>query len=242
MNITAIIQARLGSSRLPAKVMKTLEDKSVLGHVITRVRAIPLVNNVVVATTNAIEDEEICKEAKRYKVDCYKGSINNVLKRYYEAAKLSNADVIVRITSDCPLIDPNISNKVIKYFINSHIDYLSSGLSNTFPRGLDTEVFTFQALEKAHEESTKEYELEHVTPYIYENPDLFRIRVYSNEQNFSHYRLTLDTIEDWKLISEIYKKLYTGRVFGLDDTIHLLQSHPELALINSQVKQKELGE
>lgn len=213
MKITAIIQARMGSTRLPGKVMKMLGDRTVLGHVITRVLAIPSVDQVIVATTTNDEDEVICSEAANYGVDYYRGSQEDVLSRYYEAAREGNADVVVRITSDCPLLDPIISNEVIQHFIENGYDYSSSGLSGTFPRGLDTEVFTFRALEKSFQQAKREYEREHVTPYIYGNRDLFRVHEYDSIQNYSQYRLTLDTNEDWELISRIFHELYSGGSF-----------------------------
>ncbi|MCA1293981.1 glycosyltransferase family protein [Paenibacillus sp. alder61] len=242
MNITAIIQARMGSTRLPGKVMKRLIDKSVLGHVITRCQVVPSVNQVVVATTVLDEDDEICREAERYGASVYRGSKDHVLSRYYEAAKLAGADVVVRVTSDCPLLDPNISDQVIRHFLQHSYDYSSSGLSGTFPRGLDTEVFTFAALEKAYLNAHKEYEFEHVTPYIYQHPEIFNYHSYSNLTDESRYRITLDTQEDWELIRIIYEELYKGALFFWPDIRALLEARPDLVLINSEVVQKKLGE
>ncbi|MDT9720516.1 glycosyltransferase family protein [Paenibacillus sp. ClWae2A] len=242
MNTIAIIQARMGSNRLPGKVMKILGDRSVLGHVIKRCLAIPSVNQVVVATSNLEEDTIICQEAERYGVSYYRGSQENVLSRYYEAAKENGAENIVRITSDCPLLDPNISESVISHFLDNNFDYSSSGLSGTFPRGLDTEVFTFYALERCYLEATIEYEHEHVTPYIYQHPEFFNFYKYYNSEDDSRYRLTLDTPEDWKLIQLIYKELYKGEIFYWEEIRQLLKNRPELMMINEGVKQKILGE
>lgn len=242
MDITVIIQARMGSTRLPGKVMKRLNDRTVLGHVISRCQAIPIINKVVVATTTLEEDRVICDEAMKYGASVYRGSKDNVLSRYYEAANREQSEVIVRITSDCPLLDPKISEEVINFFLNNHYDYVSSGLSNTFPRGLDTEVFTYKALQEAHNRATKEYEFEHVTPYIYQHRDEFRVADYKNTSDQSQYRLTLDTEEDWKLISKIYNDLYTGNVFYWNNILDLLVREPELMNINAEVQQKQLGE
>ncbi|MNW45222.1 3-deoxy-manno-octulosonate cytidylyltransferase [compost metagenome] len=242
MNITAIIQARMGSTRLPGKVMKQLMDRTVLGHVITRCQAIPIISKVVVATTTLDEDQEICEEAMKYGVSVYRGSKDNVLSRYYEAATIEQSDVIVRITSDCPLIDPKISEDVINSFLHNDYDYVSSGLSNTFPRGLDTEVFTYKALQEAYNRATKEYEFEHVTPYIYQHRDKFKVATYKNSTDQSQYRLTLDTEEDWELIFKIYNDVYTGNVFYWNDIFDLLVRKPELIKINAEVRQKLLGE
>ncbi|GGH33073.1 cytidylyltransferase domain-containing protein [Paenibacillus segetis] len=242
MNITAIIQARMGSTRLPGKVMKQLVDRTVLGHVITRCQAIPSINKIVVATTTLDEDKEICDEALNYGVSVYRGSKDDVLNRYYEAATREQSDVVVRITSDCPLLDPKVSEKVILHFLMNDYDYVSSGLSRTFPRGLDTEVFTFEALEQAHEQATKDYEFEHVTPYIYQNPEQFKVHAFSNHLDQSRYRLTLDTYEDWQLISKIYDALYNGDIFYWKNMLELLEREPKLPQINAEVRQKELGE
>ncbi|MEK4239918.1 glycosyltransferase family protein [Paenibacillus sp. FSL H7-0714] len=242
MNITAIIQARMGSTRLPGKVLKKLADHTVLGHVITRCQAIPSVNQVIVATTVQEDDIDICKEALKYGVPIYRGNEDNVLSRYYEAAKEADSDIIVRITSDCPLLDPEISETVIQYFLNHNYDYISSGLDGTFPRGLDTEVFTFKALEVAYKQATQEYEFEHVTPYLYQNKEQFNIHAFQNHTDQSKYRLTLDTEEDWKLISKIYDELYKGEIFYINDILELFKRYPELACINAEVKQKKLGD
>lgn len=241
-NITAIIQARMGSTRLPGKVMKMLGDRTVLGHVITRCKAILSIDQIIVATTVEEEDVKICEEALRYGVAVYRGSKDHVLSRYYEAAKQANADAVVRITSDCPLLDPLISDKVIQCFLNHDYDYVSSGLSGTFPRGLDTEVFSFNSLEQTFEQATKEYEFEHVTPYIYQHQEQFKVHAFTNKLDQSKYRLTLDTDEDWRLISRIYDELYHGSVFYWEDIRELLEKKPELIKINSSVHQKRLGE
>lgn len=242
MNVVAIVQARVGSTRLPRKVMKKLGDHTVLGHVINRCKAIPSVDGVIVATTLLQQDNEILEEAQKYGVDVYRGSEKNVLSRYYEAALKAQADIVVRITSDCPLLDPQISNEVIVDFISKNVDYSSTGLTASFPRGLDTEVFTFSALERAFNKASKDYEFEHVTPYIYQHPNEFRIHSYANQQDHSNYRLTLDTLEDWLLISQIYNKLYRGDIFYWKDVYQLLIQQPHLIELNSHVKQKQLGE
>ncbi|WP_172257162.1 cytidylyltransferase domain-containing protein [Saccharibacillus deserti] len=242
MRVTAIIQARMGSTRLPGKVMKKLGDRTVLGHVINRCQAIPSVTQVIVATTTSAEDSVICEEAEMYGVPYYKGSEENVLSRYYEAAKTFQAEVVVRITSDCPLLDPQISHTVIEEFLKSGCDYASSGLSETFPRGMDTEVFSFEALEESYQHASESFEKEHVTPYIYLHPDRFKLKSFSNGKDLSGYRLTLDTEEDWNLISKIYNELYQGEIFGLPAVLKLFAQYPKLPLMNKDIKQKKLGE
>jgi len=242
MTVAVIIQARTGSTRLPGKVMKRLMDRTVLGHVITRCLAMPLVEKVIIATTALAEDDVICREAENYGVSYYRGSTEDVLSRYYEAAQVVEANTIVRITSDCPLLDPNISNAVVEKFLQKKCDYMSTGLSGTFPRGLDTEVFSFAALELAYQKAVLPYEKEHVTPYLYLHPELFQLEAYHNELNQSQYRLTLDTEEDWELISTVYSRLYSGEVFELPSVLELFKNEPALPLINEAVRQKKLGE
>ena len=243
MNVVLIIQARMGSSRLPGKVMLKLFGKTVLGHVIERCRAIPSVNKVIVASTDREEDNVIADECSTYGVHCFRGSENDVLARYYWAAKDSNADTIVRITSDCPLLDPFLSNEVICQFASDvSIDYCSNDLIETFPRGLNTEVFSFKALEFAYRHASKGYEREHVTPFIYENPDKFGISTLKSGIDYSNHRWTLDTKEDWEFIHRVYEKLYTGDIFLWKDVLKLVARNPDLSLINAQVLQKKLGE
>ena len=243
MKITAIIQARMGSSRLPGKVLKPLLGQSVLSHVIHRVQQVKRINEIVIATTDKGEDEVIVEEALNCGVQISRGSEDDVLSRYYHAADKFGADVIVRITSDCPLIDPEISNNVIEKYLTSNVDYCSNTQTRSFPRGLDTEVFSFSSLHKAFWNAKKDYEREHVTPYLYLNPQQFKIAQFVNEIDYSHYRWTLDTPEDWELISKIYEKLHSaGSIFHWMDAIRLMERYPELADINKEIKQKNLGE
>jgi Cytidylyltransferase. len=179
-------------------------------------------------------------------IQYFRGSENDVLSRYYYAAKENNADIIIRITSDCPVIDPKIIDNMIKTFIEisktGKIDYISNTIERTYPRGLDTEVFTFEALERAFIEADKSYQREHVTPYIYENPEIFKIEGFKNNIDYSSYRWTLDTIEDFKVIESIYKALYKeNALFYMEDIIKFQKEHPEIAKINENVKQKELA-
>lgn len=248
MKVVAVIQARMGSTRLPGKVMMKLCGKSVLEHVIMRVRACPRVDEVVVATTTNPRDNVIVEEAGRCGVETCRGSEQNVLSRYYEAAKRFKANVIVRVTSDCPLFDPDLLGLMIHRFIGllekgKDVDYLSNTLTRTYPRGLDAELFTMAALEKAHSEASRDIELEHVTPYIWKNPGMFQISEYKGEENLSNHRWTLDTPEDLELISNIYNALcFKGEIFSTERVLELLREHPELSSINVRIEQKKLGE
>lgn len=244
MKTTVIIQARTGSTRLPGKVLMKLYDQPMLAHVIDRCKAIQSVDHVMVATTTDISDDAIVKLASRMNIDVYRGSETNVLSRYYEAAQSTQSDVIVRVTSDCPLLDPQISNKVVQAFkADETLDYCSNTLQRSFPQGLDTEVFTFHALESAYRQAKEAFEQEHVTPYIYQHEKMFKLSQYVSPQNFSHYRWTVDTLEDFKLVEAIYSKLYRpGIIFPWSDVLELMNEQPELARINSHILQKKLGE
>src|SRR5690606_1854653 len=175
-------------------------------------------------------------------VKYYCGDLNNVLSRYYQAAKKYNADIIIRITSDCPLYDPNILNKMLQEYDDKKYDYFSNCLQRSFPRGLDTEIFTFKALEKAYKEAKEEAQLEHVTPYIYQNPDKFKIKDFSNKTDLYYHRWTLDTKEDYEMISQIYGALYKEgkEIFFMEEITNFLNKNPQVFAINSQIKQKNI--
>ena len=231
MKIVAIVQARMGSTRLPGKVLKEIFRKPVLIHDLDRIKEIKLVNKIVVATTINKRDEIIICAVKDYdgNIGLFKGSEEDVLDRYYQAAIVFDADVIVRITSDCPLIDPIVSEKVIQTFLENKCDYCSNNLERTYPLGLDTEIFTFSALERAWKEATHNFEREHVTPYIRNNPEKFELLNVSNEVDLSHYRWTLDTSDDFAFINEIYKRLYhEGKIFYTSDVLSLLNDDSTL--------------
>jgi spore coat polysaccharide biosynthesis protein SpsF len=247
MKSVAIIQARMGSTRLYGKVMRQLCGKTVLSHVISRVRVCPLVDEIVVATTVSGIDDVIAKEAEKCGAFSFRGSEHDVLERYYLAAKQFEADAVIRITSDCPLFDSEVLGEMLKLFIDSrnskaNMDYLSNTLFRTYPRGLDTEVFTFRALEISHLNAKSIAQREHVTPYIYQNPDTFNLRNYVNDNDYSMYRWTLDTEEDFQLIQEIYDALYkkSGGSFTTNDVLSLMEGQPELFKINAHIEQKKL--
>jgi len=229
----------MGSTRLPGKVLLDLCGKSVLGHVISRLKTVPNINRVVVATTTQPSDGVVEAEAQRHGALAFRGSEHDVLSRYYEAAREQQADVVIRITSDCPLIDPQLVQHMVARFLAERVDYLSNGLKRTYPRGMDTEVFTMAALERAHGEAKTPAEREHVTPYLYRHPELFRLADQLAAKDHSRYRLTLDTPEDWQLIQAVVKAL--GASASLQQVVDYLDRHPEVAAINAAVEQKALG-
>lgn len=243
MKIGVIIQARTGSTRLPGKVLKVLKGRTVLNHVIERVKQASHVNEIIVATTNLKEDDAIVLEAEKAGVKYFRGDESDVLSRYYHAAKQEGYDIVVRITSDCPLIDPELIDALIKMFLQEkNIDYMSNvGCSisdRTYPRGLDIEVFTFDTLAKAFEAAKMQSEREHVTPYIYNHPEYFNTRFVKHSVDYSHYRWTLDTEDDWKLIQIIYERLYkSSHDFYFHDLLELFLKEPHLADINSYIEE-----
>lgn len=244
MKIGAIVQARMGSTRLSGKVMKNLEGKTVLEHVIDRVRQSKLIDEIIIATTTHNRDDVIEAEALRCGVKAFRGSEDDVLSRYYYAAKENSLDVVIRITSDCPLIDSKVLDEVIKFYVDNNYDIVSNAGSDlskrTYPRGLDIEVFSFKVLEKSFANAKETYQKEHVTPYIYENS--ICVYYYKNDIDYSKHRWTLDTDEDFKLISEIYKHLYHGEHdFYLSDIVKLFETKQELFDINAHIEQKKLN-
>lgn len=242
--IIVIIQARMGSTRLPGKVLMNITGKTVLNHVVDRVKESKNIDEVIVATTTLSRDDAIIQELEKINCKYYRGSEDNVLKRYYEAAKLYKGDIIIRITSDCPLIDPKVIDEMVDFYINNNYSMVSnSGLNmknRTYPRGLDTEIFSFELLERAYLNADKDYQREHVTLYMYENePNIY---YYKNKSDLSNYRLTVDTIEDFKLIDYIYEKLYINEeYFYLSDIIKLLLENPQLCEINKHIEQKKIS-
>lgn len=249
LRTVAIIQARMGATRLPGKVLKPLGGSSVLGNVLMRVKACPRLNRVIVATTDAPADDVVAAESEKFGAGCFRGSEPDVLSRYYGAAQMAGAEVVIRITADCPLYDGTLLDRMLAVFhrVNQDttlpLDYMSNVLERTFPLGLDTEIFTFAALERAHHEAKQLHEREHVTPYFYHHPELFRLRSFKSDTDLSSYRWTLDTPEDWQFIEAVYHNLYEeAEIFSTAGVLKLLKERPELAKLNAHVEQKKLGE
>ncbi len=238
MKVVAIVQARLGSTRLPGKVLKDIGGESMLSRVIGRLRRARLINEVLVATTDTAADDSIVAECRKCSVPVSRGDEKDVLDRYFRAAQLSKADIVVRITSDCPLIDAEITDKTIAAFLEARPDYASNVMQRTYPRGLDTEVISTAALERAWRQARKAYEREHVTPYAYEHPDEFKLLSVTGEEDHSSQRWTVDTTEDLELVRAIYERFAPDAAFSWRDVLHLLEREPQLAALNRSVKQK----
>jgi spore coat polysaccharide biosynthesis protein SpsF len=238
MKVVAIVQARTGSTRLPGKVLKDIGGETMLSRVVGRLRRARLVNEVLIATTDLAVDDAIVTECRKGSVPVSRGDERDVLDRYFRAAQLAKAEVVVRITSDCPLIDPEITDKTIAAFIEARPDYASNVMQRTYPRGLDTEVMTVTALERAWRQARKPYEREHVTPYIYEHPEDFNLLSVTGEEDQSSHRWTVDTPQDLEFVCAVYGRLGTEAAFGWRDVLELLQREPQLADLNSFVQQK----
>lgn len=232
MKISAIIQARTSSTRLPKKVLKELPKNSgitCLEHVIRRLKQCKKLDEIIVATTYNGEDWKIIDIAKKENVKYSQGSENDVLRRYYTTALQYHSDIIVRVTSDCPCIDPKIVDKVIESHLKlrkTYIDYTSNVLVRTYPKGLDVEVFDFDILEKVYNEAKTDFDKEHVTPYIYNHPSTFRLNNISAPKglNFPDVRITLDTQKDYEFLCKIFEKLYFNNLcFSAHDIVKLLK-------------------
>jgi len=245
MKVVCIMQARVGSSRLPGKVLKDICGKTVLEHDINRLKLVPNIDEIVIATTVQKQDDKIVDEANRLGVKYFRGSEEDVLSRYYFAAKENNADIVIRVTSDCPCLDYNIINDMVNIFIekNHKIDYMNNTLDRTYPRGYDVEIFSYNVLENAFKNAKRAYEREHVTPYLYDLNNKFRILSYKNSKDYSKYRVTLDTKEDFQVIDAIYSALFNKKgYFLLQDVIEFLDKNPQIEKINKEIEQKKLGE
>lgn len=238
--IAAIVQARMGSTRFPGKVLKDLCGHPVLWHVVTRVRYSRTVNRVIVAAPAGLLDDPIASFCEKERITCFRGNESDVLDRYYQAAKWIGADIIVRITADCPMIDPRVIDGAINVYLEGNCDYASNGILRTYPDGLDTEVFSFSALEKAWREARLMSEREHVTPYIWKNDKIFKLCKVVQNRDISNLRWTVDEPEDLEFVRNIYSRLYDpDRIFLMDNIVMLLDEHPEFLDINKRFGRNE---
>lgn len=242
MRVVAIIQARIGSTRLPGKVLKDIGGCTMLARVVHRTKRATLLDEVVVATTVEPADKAIVAECAKLDVPVFRGDEQDVLDRYYRAAQAHRAEAIVRITSDCPLIDPGVTSKVVRAFLETNPHYASNSLERTYPRGLDTEVMTLSALERAWHQATESYQRVHVTPFLYQNPDLFKLLSVKNDQDYSSYRWTVDTPEDLAFVQEVYERLGNDDAIDWTDVLGLLEREPALVEFNRAIQQKALHE
>ncbi len=237
--VVAVIQARMASTRLPGKVMLDLAGEPMLVRVLNRTKRAGMLDEVVVATTTGPEDDSIVDLAATYGWPSFRGSEEDLLDRYYRAANRYSADVVVRVTSDCPLVEPILIDEIVRDFMEKGpVDYASNTFpSRTFPRGLDVEVIAFDALERAWREDKNPAWREHVTPYIYRHPKEFCLRPVVHDKDYSYMRWTVDTADDLALIRKIYDH-FGHDEFSWEDVLSLLEEKPELLEINSHVLQK----
>lgn len=227
LKISAIVQARIGSTRLPGKVLMPIADKPMVWHVLWRLRFAKKIDDIILAIPDTKENNVLEKFAKQNEIKYCRGSEEDVLERYYKAAEKFKVDVIVRITADCPLIDPRIVDLVVEKHIHSKADYTSNNIKRTFPIGLDMQVFNFDVLEKAHKQAKKFFDKEHVVPYIHQRPDIFKLESVEAKGALKRpkLRLTVDTKEDLKVVREIYKHLYQpNKIFYTENIINLLDN------------------
>ena len=240
MVIAAVIQARMGSSRLPGKVLKPLFQNQLALHLmLDRVKRAVYLDHIIVATSDLKADDAIQEACDIDGVQCFRGSESNVLERFYQAIQETIPPVthIMRLTADCPLHDPEIIDECIKYYQKHPCDYLSNTVPRTFPKGLDIEIMTRQALERAYQNAGSSYEKEHVTPYIKKHPNLFTLGNFQSKQDLSNHRWTLDYPEDYQMITRVYQVLYPDNpTFGWAEVIQLLKTHPEIYNINAHLE------
>jgi spore coat polysaccharide biosynthesis protein SpsF len=243
-NVVAIIQARMGSTRLPGKVLKDIQGKPMLWYVVERTKKAHAVNQVVVATTTDIGDDAITSFCQALGYLYYRGSIQDVLDRFYQAAKTYKADIVVRITSDCPLIDPELIDLTVNALLLHDVDFATNRLpppfTRTYPIGLDVEVCTFAALERAWHEASSQHEREHVMPYFYEKEGRFKIFQVNNSVDYGRLRWTVDTQADLEVIRKIFTH-FSGRIdFNWLEVLELNEKSPEMFKTNKGVVQKTL--
>jgi len=237
--ITILIQAHTGSKRFLRKVLSQIENRPMIWYVIKRVKHVPSAQQIILLTTTKKEDRVLLDIATSSGIIGFRGPAFDVLTRFYKCAVEYNADPIIRITGDCPLIDPKIIDEMIALYLSSDYDYLSNTLEPTFPDGLDVEIFSFKTLEKVFKKAKLKSEREHVTSYIRSHRDQFKVYNFSNKENLSELRWTVDEKEDIELVRKIYKKMRPRTIFYLKDILLIISKNPELALINKKFKRNE---
>ena len=230
----------MNSNRLPGKVLMKVNNKPLLLYMHERVKASTEIDDLIVATSDKKSDKEIVELCKLNEIGYICGSLNDVLDRYYQAARITNADLIVRLTADCPIIDPSIIDSIVRVYKNGSYDYVANTAPPegvTYPEGMDVEVFSMSALKTAWKNSNKLSEREHVTFYFWKNADKFKCYRYDLTQNQSKYRLTVDYFEDFLVISKILKAIYIkDKIFSLSDIINFLDENPDIYLINNKIE------
>jgi len=238
INIVCIIQARLNSTRLPNKVLLNLAKKPAINHIFERLSRSERITKIVLATTKNKNDEKLADHINKLGYDVFRGSEKNVLGRYYECAKKFNANVVIRVTGDCPLIDPRLVDRMVQKFISSKADYLSDSIKHTYPDGINLEVFSFSALKKAFNGAKSNFDKEHVTPFIKNSSEIKKAYL-PHEDDFSSYRWTLDEKEDYVVLNNIFEHFYPVNNFSWLEVVDLCKSKPEMFLLNKNIPRDE---
>lgn len=234
--IIAILQARCSSSRLPGKVLMPILGQPMLWHHLERVKRAKKIDKIIVATSDRPDDDDIEKLCRLSGVECFRGSLNDVLDRYYRAALKYKPSIVIRLTGDCPLTDPEIIDFGIRFFQSHDFDYVSNCVERTYPIGLDMELFDFRCLKEAWEEATLPSEREHVTPFIQRHDERYKIGHFKNDQDLSRHRWTVDEPADFEFVKKVYEALYKNDPeFGTADILALLNRQPELCQINYHI-------
>ena len=241
MKSLCIIQARMGSTRLPGKVLKEVMGKPLIAHTIGRLKKCRGIDHIILATSALPQDAPLLDAAKKESVEGFAGSENDVLDRYYQAALKYKPQIVIRCTGDCPMFDPVVTDLVITTHFKKGSDYTSNSVTRSYPRGMDTEVMNYPVLERIAKEAKDEFSREHVTPYIYRHPEFFKVeQVVAPPELFDPgLRLCVDTLEDFELIRRIFEALYPQNpYFTVGEVLELVKRHPELREINAHVEQK----
>jgi spore coat polysaccharide biosynthesis protein SpsF len=235
--VAAIIQARMGSHRLPGKVLLPLAGRPVIDHVLDRVMSVPLFDSVVVATTELPADDELCQHLAERGIKAVRGSSENVLERFVTAAREEKCDIIVRLCADSPLLDPAVMIRILRSYLEnaSQSDLVCNTQRPTYPEGQSVEVFSAAALLDISKRDTTEFQREHVTPYFYDHPEEFRIKNISHTTDLSAHRWTLDTTEDFEFLDRLLQLLSPADMPSIDEVVAVIEQNPELASINKGV-------
>lgn len=242
MSVNAIIQARCGSTRFPNKVFVDIDGSPLLWHVVNRLKYARMVDDIIVATTVNSKDDKIEEWCQNENIKCFRGNEDDVLNRYYCASVAFPSDIIVRVTADDPFKEPGVIDQVIKKLIEEKLDFVTNNFPPSFPEGLDCEVFRFRVLELMEKSTQDSFEREHVTQYVYHNPDKFKIGNVVSETLLSFYRWTIDNQEDLEMVKAIYEKRFPGstEILLMKEILEILRQNPEIAQINSKVKRSAM--
>ncbi|MBQ1735663.1 MAG: glycosyltransferase family protein [Lachnospiraceae bacterium] len=240
MKVNAIVQARCGSTRLPEKVFALIDGKPLIWHVVMRLKQAKKVDEIIIATTDNARDDVIETWCRENNVLCFRGNEDDVLNRYYEASRHFPSDVVVRITADDPFKEPKVIDEVIDTLLDGDYDLVTNNFPPSFPEGLDCEAFYFKVLEEMEKKSEDSFEREHVTQYVYRNPDKYKIGNVACEKQLSHYRWTIDNIEDLQMVNAIYEKRHGQGTLLMEEILDIIEKNPEISDINATVKRSDM--